>query len=279
MPTTHPTRHLPLRIFYAVTVVLIVLLAWAGPLDVRAKEHVEKGLQRALVTFATARAANAIISMVQETQVSATPVGVGVTVSPGQALDPLNDLIEQFSDLMLAASVALGIQLLLITVGSHAAVTVALSAALLAWLALAWRRGGSPFWVTRIVVMALFVRFAVPLAALASEAVFELTLAREYQESQVVVDTSAQGVIGSSAAGERDRKPSLLGRLQEWFDKKEPVQAKPADISARLERAVHHVIKLMAVFVVQTILLPLAFLWIAYRVFRLTFSPRFAPRM
>ena len=274
MPAT--PKRLSLRIVYAVTIALIILLAWAGPLDSRAKEHVQAGLQRAMVTFATARAANAVISMVQETQVSAAPVGVGVTLSPGQALDPLNDLIEQFSNLMLAACVALGIQLLLITVGSHVAVSVAVSVALLAWLALSWLRGGSPIWVTRIVVLALFVRFAVPLAALASETVFHFTLASEYSESQVMVDTSAQGVLGGVPAAEADRKPSVWGRLQEWFAERREAApaARPADIMARLERAVQHVIKLMAVFAVQTIMLPIGFLWIAYRLLLLTFSPR-----
>lgn len=47
--------------------------------------------------------------MAQGTEVAVEPAGVGVIFTPGQILDPVNDLLEQFSNLMLAASVAFGI--------------------------------------------------------------------------------------------------------------------------------------------------------------------------
>ena len=57
---------------------------------------------------------NGVISIVQETGVSFQPGGVGITLSPGQLLDPLNDLIEQFSSIMLVVCVSLGMQLILL---------------------------------------------------------------------------------------------------------------------------------------------------------------------
>jgi hypothetical protein len=69
-------------------------------------EKVDAGLKRALVSFATARALNGVISVVQGTEIVAQPLGVGVTLTPGQLLAPINELVKHFSDLMLAASMS-----------------------------------------------------------------------------------------------------------------------------------------------------------------------------
>lgn len=55
--------------------------------------------------------------MAQGTEVAVEPAGVGVTSAPAQALDPINELIEQFSLLMLGASVSIGLQRALVGVG------------------------------------------------------------------------------------------------------------------------------------------------------------------
>src|SRR5882724_7611869 len=110
-----PVRRALLGIFAAV----ILALAWFGPLDRLAQEYVESGLKRALITFAAARTANAVISVVQATTVAIQPLGIGVTLSPAQVLDPLNELVEQFSALMLAACISFAIQRVLISIGGH----------------------------------------------------------------------------------------------------------------------------------------------------------------
>src|SRR4030042_1711880 len=55
-------------------------------------------------------------------------------------LNPLNDLVERFSDLMLMASVAFGVQLLLLEMGMHWGMSLALTLAALAWACLYWKR-------------------------------------------------------------------------------------------------------------------------------------------
>ena len=84
-----------------IAMLAVVWGAWLAPLDAPATEQVEAGLKRALISFAAARALNGVISVAQGTEVSVQPLGVGVTLAPGQLLDPINDLIEQFSNLML----------------------------------------------------------------------------------------------------------------------------------------------------------------------------------
>ena len=72
--------------------------------------------ERAFITFALARTLNGVISAVQGTKLALQPAGVGVTLTPGEVLDPVNDLIERFSWIMMAATLSLGVQQVLLEV-------------------------------------------------------------------------------------------------------------------------------------------------------------------
>jgi hypothetical protein len=71
------------------------------------KEYINNTLTNAVVTYATLRGLNAGISVLQESSVT---LGVGVegTIAIGQALDPINDAIERFSDMLTLSIWVLG---------------------------------------------------------------------------------------------------------------------------------------------------------------------------
>ncbi len=108
------------RLVVAVIVVSAALAAWYRPLQDVANAQVDAGLKRALVSFASARALNAVISVIQGTEFSVKPIGVGIAMTPGRILDPINDLIEQFFTVMLVAIVAFGVQKMLLSIGALA---------------------------------------------------------------------------------------------------------------------------------------------------------------
>ena len=95
---------------------LLVVLSFSGNADKMGQEYTETGLKRALITFASARAINGIISVTQGTEVAIQPGGMGAVLTPGEILDPINDLVEQFSQVMLFSAAVLGTQKLLIEI-------------------------------------------------------------------------------------------------------------------------------------------------------------------
>jgi len=100
----------------AIVVILAVCAAsWWSALTFLAQEQVDAGLRRALVTFGAARALNAAVSVLQGTEVSLQPLGFGVTLTLGQVLEPVNRVVEQFSTVMLYATVAFGIERVLVS--------------------------------------------------------------------------------------------------------------------------------------------------------------------
>jgi hypothetical protein len=143
----------PGRWFVALALACAVALSWLGPLETAANAQVDAGLKRALLSFASARALNAVISLAQGTELAFQPLGMGVTVSAGQVLDPVNDLVEQFANLMLAASVAFGVQKVLLAIGAHWLVSLLFAGVALAWATFLLRRRRSPPWLTRFLVV------------------------------------------------------------------------------------------------------------------------------
>lgn len=263
-----------IRRFLLILLAAAVLIGcWLVPIDRSAREQVETGLQRALTAFAAARVLGAAISVAQGTQVDVTPGGFGVSLAPGQALQPLNELVDRFAAIMLAASVAFGIQLLLLNIGAHDFVSVAVSTTVLALVALRWRdRPGRDIqddgwllkWMQPVVVALLLVRFAVPLSALANEALYRSFMADDYRTALASIEESkaaasraleTQQPKDESLLDQIKRFPRLLIDLKTSYDR---ILNSASDWAAKI-------VRLIALFVLQTVVLPIGFMWFAWR--------------
>ena len=108
--------------------------------DRYAEREYQNLFERALITFALARTLNGVISAVQGTELALQPAGVGVTLTPGEVLDPVNDLVERFSWIMLGATLSLGVQQVLLDIGQWWFMKLLVAALALAWLVYAWNR-------------------------------------------------------------------------------------------------------------------------------------------
>lgn len=260
-------RALGLSLGLAVAVAL-ASLAFSGAADNAGERHLEQSLQRALLAFATARALNGVISVAQGTEVALEPAGVGVNFSPGEILDPVNDLIERFSWVMLLASSSIGVQQLLLQVGGWWPVSAALVLALGLAVAGAWRG----WWrepvfrrvLSRVLLVALVVRFAVPAFALLNELLFVQFLAPQYSEASANLERTREQVDvlnqGLSAAPEPeqgllDRLGSLASQMSDWREQL-------AQYQQAAEAATRSAVDLIVVFAFQAVLLPLGFLWL-----------------
>lgn len=258
--------HRPLT---ALALAVILLATWVLRVDEAALQQVDAGWKRALATFAAARALNAVISVAQGTEVAVQPAGVGLTLTPGQVLDPVNQLIEQFSTLMLLASAAFGAQRVLIGIGAWWPMSLALSLVALGWAVLRWRGLLVPRWLTTLLATLLLVRFLVPVVALGSEAAFQLFLKSDYQSGQQTLEVSSArlGELGAEAATP-PAEASVVERVQRWWSQNADLGARFEELKAVANRAVEHVVRLIVVFTLQTLVLPLLLGWALWRALR-----------
>ena len=156
---------------------LVAILSVTPFVDQRAAADYEQLFQRAFITFALARTINGVISVVQGTEIALQPAGVGVTLNPGEILDPVNDLVERFSWIMMGATISLGIQNVLLDVSAWWVIQ-ALITALAAWLLIRlWYPGqGSEVYrslLKRVFLLLLFLRFAVPVMLIANDLLYQ----------------------------------------------------------------------------------------------------------
>jgi hypothetical protein len=243
-----------------ILVALMVVCAWIPRFNALANEQVDAGLKRAAATYAMARLLNGIISVAQGTEIAATPAGIGVTLTPGQILDPLNDLVEDFSQVMLVAMVVFGIEKILLTVGASWAISVILSAIAAVW-AFLYLRGIKARGLTRLLLIFFLVRFAMPVSLMGTEMVFEHFLAPDYRESQEALKSVQRQASLLESIGEEERHGFWEKLKNVTVDVFAEARARLEKLKQAAEHATERVIRLMAVFVLETMVLPVLFFW------------------
>jgi len=259
------------RLFNSFLVVLIVALGFSGIADDRSQAIAEQSLTRALVTFAAARTLNGVISAAQGTEVALEPGGVGLVLSVGEALDPINDLIERFSGVMLVAASSLGLQNILLGISRWWGMNAALAATALATLIAMWtpKLAGTRLEAiaTRMLLMAVFLRFAIPVLIIMTNLVSAAFLDDELAQATSSLEATSTEI---EALGEVETEvpaadDSLMDRLGAMLDN----SLDSLNASERLDRlreaasnVAEDVINLIVIFVLQTILLPLGIFWL-----------------
>jgi len=268
----------------SVALFLVAVLSVTPFMDQRAAADYEQLFQRAFVTFALARTINGVISVVQGTEIALQPAGVGVTLTPGEILDPVNDLVERFSWVMMGATISLGVQNVLLDISAWWVIQ-ALVTLLAAWLLIRLWYPGQGSEVTRallkrVFLLVLFVRFAVPVMLIANDLLYQQFLEERYQQStEIITDAGRELEQLSEDANEENAVDDEVGMLHSitraWSTTVDSI-----DLSGRLERmqvqaaqVIEHMLQLSVVFIVQTALLPVAFLWFFAQVVKRLFRP------
>ncbi len=217
-----------------------------------------------------------MISVAQGTEIAVQPIGVGVTITIGEILDPLNDLVERFSWLALVASASLGTQMLLTEIATEPAISIGVTILAALFLALLWWPGGTraAAWLMRALALALMLRFLFTLVSLTvgwvdvwvlearqDAALAELTLARDEIEA---LRDEATPAVSSSESSIREQFNNLVDEGLQLFN----LEAQIGALEARTESAIEHLLELTVLFLVQTLLVPIGAFWLALSAFR-----------
>jgi hypothetical protein len=146
-----------------------------------ATAYLDRSEQKAIEAFAAARAINAGISLLKSAEFSP----IIARIAPGQLLEPVDDLAKQFSDVMVVSIIAILLQRLLLMISEAWALTIALPVGCILWL-LALSSGRRPVVRQRlngigrsVVILALFARLVVPVAAWIGDGITQRFLASD----------------------------------------------------------------------------------------------------
>ncbi len=252
---------------------VVIAAAWLQPLDRLGTAAGEQAFQRALAAFAVARTLNGIISLAQGTELAVQPAGVGISFSAGEVLDPVNDLVERFSWLMLASSAVLGLQLLLAGIMASPGVTAVATVLLLIGNGLLWADRAAALrralFSTAVVLVTL--RFLFPMMALAQQSVHQLYLTDSYSRAlgELEVTSSHIRELAEKPTPERNESGdpehgSWWKRLNSSYDAMADalnVDARLQQLQAAAEALTERIIQLIVAFLLETMVIPLGILW------------------
>jgi len=256
----------------SILLLLFVVLSLSSALDVKSSQQLDAALQRSLVTFAMARGLNGVVSVIQGTEVALTPAGVGVNVAAGEILDPVNDMVERFSWVMLMSTVSLGMQEMMLHLGKTVFFKAAFALTAVLFLLLYWipkmRLYGLFGWSIKSVLILGILRFSVPLLVMLNTAVYETVLAESFtRSSQVVSHTSdeVRVMIDEVESEDGSGETSLLDsfNLQKRYDAyKEKVEQTIERVIDEFNQAMESMIDLITIFIINSVVVPLTALWL-----------------
>jgi hypothetical protein len=243
--------------------------------------------ERATYSYAIARGLNALISVLESIE-----LGIPfVSGHPGQVLEPLNDMIEQFSDIVLIALASVGAQEILIAVFGDISWTYLLPIGLLPLLIAPWWPSKQVFLNKlglTICITVLLTRLFIPTLALSGQLITTHYLQDAYQEA--VVDIEEASTISvkaldrgtkvvqelppeisqpeSSVFSPNSKKSSPTITMDNLGDVKKLVTSD--QIWEALRDIPSRIITLLTIFIFETLIWPLiigfGFLWL-YRLF------------
>ncbi len=250
------------QLVVALIILLIVAVSWSGYIDRQTENYVNQATVQALAAFATARVLNAGISVAKSVE-----VGAVVSVQPLEILDPVHDLVEQYSAIMKIAIGSLVIQKVLLEIVATGFFKILLT--LLAILLLASLLVGSNNLSTlmfRLFALACLVRFLLILAVGLNGLVDTVYVNNKTQQNMVELEVLSQEVNDLTAARVPDETSWHSGITSKFSAAMDLINLEK--LKRKAEVAVPAMLNLMALFILKTLVLPLLFLWVLLRGFR-----------
>ncbi len=250
------------------------------PIDTRAKQYLNETLLKASAAFAAAKGLNAAISLVQESSIQLQPMGIGLNLAAGQVLDPINDMVERASWIFLASMTSVGIQQFLLRITPWLSVEILLCAGLILYALALWNRRNigrsTRLLALKIIVAAVVLRLMIPVSVLIYDHLDRHFLAKDYKADMLTVQQAESGMqaLQKDMLPTKDEQPGA-NTESSWTDKLDPRQYIDAlsDFRKRVEVAVDRItdmaqdtgdtlVRLVTLFVIQTMLLPIATIWL-----------------
>ena len=255
-PLRQPAARL---LIYCGLAVLVILLA--PVVDATGGKALDATFKRTLGALAATRGLDSAISLAQSSEISFS-FGPGGSIGIGQALDPVNDLVEQYAALLLTSTTALGVQQLGMRMGRSLGWWLflpALAALLLAVAARGATQATLMAWGRRLFALAVFARLAIPAAAWIDAVVAEQFLENSYREATPAVEATTERLEQVEAAG--SEKP--------WYERYNPVNAvgdRARQVYDMLAGVTESIVNLAIYFTISTIVLPVGTLWLLSKV-------------
>jgi hypothetical protein len=270
-------------------VIAFVLFFAAGTqipiLDTKTDAYFNTALTKAGLAYATCRAINASVSVIKESSLQLEPAGVGVSLAVGQVLDPIDDMTERLSDVLVTAITSLGVQKLSYEIGVSLAPPVFAVFLLLFSVLVLFENERTVLLrriTARILILIAVLRFCLPVSSIANDYIYnnyfeeqiskannELTLHSKVfdQLGEIVIPDSAGfwETIGTST--------SLIKTIS--IELKNALKASVTNTGKIIENLLNLTFLYVGIFLIQVIVFPLLIFWFFIKIANTLFQTHF----
>lgn len=262
------------KILLVVFTLIALVVALSLSVDESAKKLVDESFKQAIIVFGSAKALNAVISLAQGTELNLPFVVVAI----GEVLDPINDLVEQFSLVMLASLVSLGIQKIVLGFVTNEVYNYTLLIVILIFNIWLFKRFNKDEKLRdiffKVVFVLLFLRFAIPSISYINDISYNYFVKPKYNieilnENIVKVKDEVSKVNQNTIKHKQEN--SFFDKIKEKFDSSY-YEKKVDEYKNAADKSSDYIVDLIIVFIFQTIFLPIVFLIILYWFIKSIFS-------
>ncbi len=230
---------------------------------------INQSFEESIALYATVRVLNGVISVAQGTQIS--PPGVTITI--GEILDPINDLVERFSLLVLLSVASLGVQKILLGLFTADIFFYVLAGCVVVANITYWVSGSFRYgYIYKITAIVVFLNFSIPVMSISNDMVYN-HFAKDHYDIKALNDKLHTSTTNMQSTNKRQPPPSkeqsfiakLGSKIKDTISLKFYRQ-KMENYKQFAKDSTVYIIDLFIIFVFKTIVFPLIFLFLFYQV-------------
>lgn len=251
-------------------------------IDTKTDNYFHEAITKAGITYATCRAINASVSIIQNSDIDLSPTGMGISLAVGRVLDPINDMTERLSNVLVTAITSLGIQKMTYDI-SISLVPYLLSICLFILSILIWFNNvqviGFQQGIIKIILVLIIARFCLPLSSLANDFVNEHYFTSQISEAEKRLELESPKVdVAKDFSMPKDDSILEIIKYSASSIKQKAIEFKNAfnNILSNTENIIENLLKLTILYVemllTQIIILPLLSFWLFVKLAKILFQ-------
>jgi hypothetical protein len=266
----------PTAIRSAVGVLAAIVLFYCAGLqfpvvDATTDTYFREAITKAGVAYATCRVVNATVSVVKASHIQLEPAGIGISLAAGQVLDPIDDMTERLSDVLVTAITSLGVQKLahdiFVSLAPPVLAVFVLALSILVWFSTA-RIAHLKTITVKIVIVIAIARICLPLSSVANGFIYT-----HFFADQVEAANAQLSLVSAEFDKLNDFSlPAVDGLMKTIENSAALLKQKTSEFTAAIEtlvanmgETIENLLRLtfifVAVFLIQVVMLPLLTFW------------------
>ena len=252
-------------------------------LDAKTDAYFNEAITNAGIAYATTRVINASVSVIKESKLQLEPAGVGVSIAIGQIVDPINDMTERLSLVLVTAITSLGVQKLAYEISVSLAPQL-LSVCLFILSIIIWFEGkrmmAMQSFLMRGLLLIAMIRFCLPVSSIANEYLYENHFAGQIAQANIALSLDA-AELDSLQEYSLPKVDGIMGTIENSaaFLKQKSSEFKAAlmaiinNMGTKIDNLLKLTFLYVGVFLFQVIILPLLSFWFLMKSANIVFQP------